>query len=258
MPAYLVGRISASLAAEQAQRAGVSSGASVTPLLASTRRRPGRLLFAIAGAAAAVVLIGVVGSNLLTTNQSTTASDHAAAVLTSGSREASGATPPTANPKAAAGSASAPASIQIRLSDVRYTQADFVTQARALRGATFDPIQPLAPTSARVGSIGTAGGLTGCLSAIGAGGAQLVRADLAFYRGAACGDHRGHERTAYRRPMSWGAGAHERTRPCFVRAPRCPERTGAVSRTPDPRGQWLRWNNLTIGSVDSRQDPVDI
>jgi hypothetical protein len=183
MPAYLVGRISASLAAEQAQRAGVSSGASVTPLLASTRRRPGRLLFAIAGAAAAVVLIGVVGSNLLTTNQSTTASDHAAAVLTSGSREASGATPPTANPKAAAGSASAPASIQIRLSDVRYTQADFVTQARALRGATFDPIQPLAPTSARVGSIGTAGGLTGCLSAIGAGGAQLVRADLAFYEG---------------------------------------------------------------------------
>src|SRR5665647_2291795 len=65
MPAYVVERINASLAAEQAQRAVLASGASVTPLLATKRRRPGRLLFSIAGAAAAVVLIGVLGNNLL-------------------------------------------------------------------------------------------------------------------------------------------------------------------------------------------------
>lgn len=182
MPAYLAERISASLAAEQSQRTDLSASTSVTPLIATGRRRPGRLLFAIAGAAAAVVLIGVVGNNLLATNQPTAATDSAAAAITSGSREAGGAAP-QAGDKAVAGGDKSPASIQIRLSAIRYTEADFVTQVRVMRDATFDSVQPMATSPAGVGVIGTAAGLSDCLTAIGAGGAQAVRADIAFYEG---------------------------------------------------------------------------
>ena len=179
MPAYLAERISASLAAEQSQRTDLSSSTSVTPLLPTRRRRPGRLLFAIAGTAAAVVLIGAVGINQLSTNQPTAATDSAAAAITSGSREAGGAAP-QAGDKAVAGEGLSQASIQIRLSAIRYTEADFVTQARTMRDATFDSIQPMATG---VGVIGTAAGLSDCLTAIGAGGAQTVRADIALYDG---------------------------------------------------------------------------
>lgn len=182
MPAHLVERITASLAAEQAQRA-VISGTSVTPLLATTRRRPGRLLFAIAGAAAAVVMIGVVGNSLLMSNQSGGASNTAASALSSGAREASPAAPQSGNDKAVGGLTPSPAAIQIRTSEVRYTQADFVTQTQTLLSATFDSTRPKAGSLAGVGRIGTTGGLTDCLSAIGAGSAQLIRADLAFYEG---------------------------------------------------------------------------
>jgi hypothetical protein len=180
MPAYLVERISASLAAEQAQREDASG--SVTPMLTPARRRPGRLVLAIAGAAAAVVLIGVVANDMLSTSQSTTASDTVASALTSGSREAGGASPPSANDKAVSGSVSTPAAIQIRMSDVRYTVTGFVTQARGLSGALFDSVQPNAAVSSKVGPIGTAAGLADCLSAIGADRAQMVWADLAFYQ----------------------------------------------------------------------------
>ncbi|MHB1474497.1 MAG: hypothetical protein ACYCV4_12930 [Dermatophilaceae bacterium] len=182
MPAFLVERISASLAAEQVQRADVSSGASVTPFLATPRRRPGRLLFAIAGAAA-VVLIGVVGTNLLRANQTTVASNSAASAITSGARESGRAASPSAGEKAFVGGGLSPASIQIRLSDVRYTQAGFLVQARTLRDATFAPVQSIAAASPGVGPIGTSAGLTDCLAAIGAGRAQMVQADLAFYQG---------------------------------------------------------------------------
>ena len=183
MPAYLVERISASLAAEQAQRADVSSGASVTPLVATTRRRPGRLLFSIAGAAAAVVMIGVLGNNLLRTNQSGGLTSAASSAITSSSRVAGGGEPPSAYDKAVPGSPSTPPLIQIRQSDVRYTQATFAAQARTLHGVAFDSTQPMAGASSALGHIGTTGGLTDCLGAIGAGGAQMVQADLAFYEG---------------------------------------------------------------------------
>ena len=42
----------------------------------------------------------------------------------------------------------------------------------------------MADPSSGVGPVGTAVGLTDCLRAIGANGAELVRADLAFYEGA--------------------------------------------------------------------------
>jgi len=208
MPEHLVERINASLAEEQAQRAARTSGASVTPLLATTRRRPGRLLFALAGAAAAVALVSVVGNNMFKANQSATTSGRVTAANTSNTRasnnpasnnpssnnpEASGATPPSTERKAAPpGAAPAPAAarpatppplVQIRLSETRYTRADFVTQARILQGATLDPLQPAAVESSGVGPAGTPLGLTDCLSAIGARGAQMVRADVAFYEG---------------------------------------------------------------------------
>lgn len=189
MPAYLVERISASLAAEQAQRAHSSVGSSVTPMLAA-RRRPGRILFAIAGAAA-VVLIGVVGTTMFTTNGLTSSSDSAASGVSSGAPVAggatalsdTGATPPIEAYKGAPRSAAAPASIQIRVSSVRYTQTTFVAQARALRDVLFDSPQRMTTDSSSLGPNGSVDGLVDCLSALGAAGAQTVQADLAFYEG---------------------------------------------------------------------------
>jgi len=186
MPAYLIERISASLAAEQAQRTVLASGASVTPLLATTRRR-GRLLFSIAGAAAAVVLVGVLGTNLVGDNQSRDTTSAASSGRDSAARESSGQTPTSSDDKAVSGNtltpASALASIQIRVSSVRYTQATFVAQARNLRDVTFDSLQRIGAASSAVGPMGTTSGLVDCLSAIGADGAQMVQADLAFYEG---------------------------------------------------------------------------
>ncbi|MEO8556191.1 MAG: hypothetical protein ABI474_05935 [Actinomycetota bacterium] len=188
MPAYLVERIGASLAAERAQRAHSPGGSSVTPMLAG-RRRPGRLLFAIAGAAAAVVLIGVLGNNLLTASQTTASSGIAASDTASGTREAGGAapgpfraTPPSANDKALSGSVATPASIQIRASNVRYADATFVAQARALRDVLFDSPQPMTAAST-LGPTSSVDGLVDCMSALGAAGAQMVQADIAFYEG---------------------------------------------------------------------------
>lgn len=199
MPDYLVERINASLAAEQAQRAPDFSGASVTPLTA-TRRRRGRVLFAIAGAAATVALVAALGDSLLNTGQQVTvaskaASDSAVSPSASDDREASGAAAPSADEKARPPAAAAPAAdpqvpadlatppiMQIRLSQTRYTQDDFVAQAQTLRRTAPGPNQRLNAKSPGVGPVGTTRGLTDCLNAIGASGAQQVQADLAFYQ----------------------------------------------------------------------------
>jgi hypothetical protein len=185
MPKHLVDRINASLAAEQAQRATSFSGASVTPLLATARRRRARLLFAIAGAAAAVAVIAVVGSNMFTSHQNNTITSSATVASTAGAGEASAGVPPTAADKAPplAGRATTPSLVEIGQSGTRYTQADFVTQAETLRHSTLGPIQPQTAQSPSVGPAGTTVGLRECLSAIGAAGAQVVRADVAFYEG---------------------------------------------------------------------------
>jgi hypothetical protein len=185
MPAHLIERINASLAAEQAQRAAKASSASVTPLLARARRRPARLWFGLAGAAAAVALVAVVGNNMFSVRQ-TTAINGSAAVASSSDAGASagGAQPPAAEkgatPGALAGRLTSPTLVQIGQSGTRYTQAGFVTQAQALRGA---PLQPMSAKAADIGPAGTNVGLTQCLSAIGAAGAQAVRADVALYEG---------------------------------------------------------------------------
>jgi hypothetical protein len=182
MPAYLVERIGASLAAEQAQREH-ASGTSVVPMLAARRRRPGRVLFAAAGAAAAVVLAAVVGNSMQPNNQSITASDTLQSAESPQSREAYGAAPPGADDKASGGGAAPTSSIQVRSSEVRYTESGFVTQARSLGDTAVAAAKPTTAHSLSDARISTAGGLTECLGAIGAGGAQQVVADLATYEG---------------------------------------------------------------------------
>lgn len=183
MPDHLVERINASLAAAQAQRAAGPSHESVTPLVTSTRRRPGRLLFGLAGAAAAVALITVVGGTLFRTIVPSGSDTSVAGAISSSSREAGSGASPGALDKAATDSASTPAQIQIRRSETRYTQAGFASQARTLRSAAFGPSRATASDSPALARMGTAVGLTDCLRAVGAAGAQLVRADLAFYEG---------------------------------------------------------------------------
>jgi len=185
MPEHLVERINASLAAEQARRATEASRASVTPLLSNPRRRPARFVFAIAGAAAAVALIAVYSSNLFTTSQTTSLSGAAIRASTSSPRYASPKSAPSVASKApaTAGSAATASPVQIRLSETRYTRAGFEAQAETLRHSTLDPIQPRTSESSSVGSAGTAPGLRECLSVIGAAGAQVVLADVAFYEG---------------------------------------------------------------------------
>jgi hypothetical protein len=202
MPEHLVQRINASLAAEQAQRAARTSSALVIPLRPTARRRAGRILFAVAGAAAAVALVAVVGSNMLAMNEQAATSGSAAIATSSDTTPSdttsSGTTPsdpttlyaqedsrgglPSAD-KAAAGAIPTPALVQIRVSGTRYTQADFVTQAGVLRDATLDPRQRMKAEASGLGPASTTVGLTECLKAIGAGGAQAVRADIALYEG---------------------------------------------------------------------------
>jgi hypothetical protein len=208
MPGHVVDRINASLAAEQAERATKTSETSVTPLLSRVRRRPARVLFATAGAAAAAVLIAALGSTLTSlqpqSDTSATAARPAApraaapsvADPTSGSAqglERTGGTAPAAgDPAAAAGPAPAntDAQVQLRQSEVDYTRASFVTQARNLaqaeQFALADRIPPKAAASegAKVAEgAGTAAGLPGCLRAIGADRAQVVQADVSTYEG---------------------------------------------------------------------------
>jgi hypothetical protein len=183
MPEHLVARINASLAAEQAQRATTVPSSSVTHL-ATARRRHSRLLFAIAGAAATVAVAAVVGTSMFAAHQNT-ASSSVAVASTAGSGHSSGGPPPNAAARvpALAGGASAPSAVQISQSGTRYTRADFVAQAESLRSATLGPIQPAPAESPSPGPAGTAGGLRECLSSIGAAGAQVVHADVAFYEG---------------------------------------------------------------------------
>jgi hypothetical protein len=183
MPEHLVERINASLAAEQAQRAAKISRANVTPLRATAPRRRRRVLLAIAGAAAAVALITFASTNLFTAHQSSTTNQSAGISSTSSTAGATGAAQPSDANKAPAlaGGPMTTSLVQISTSGTRYTQADFVTQARKLRLAPFQPMA--AADSASVGPAGTTAGLMQCLKAIGAAGAREVRADVAFYEG---------------------------------------------------------------------------
>ncbi len=182
MPAYLVERINASLTAEQSQRAASFSRERVTPLVAAGRRRPGPVLFAIAGAAA-VVMVAVLGTSLFKINQTGgSATSLSAAVAPSHSRSSSAA-PPNAYGNALPDTASTAPLVQIRQSQMRYTSAEFAAQARALGNAVFGESQLKAADRQSLGPLDTPAGLTDCLRAVGVVNPKMVRADLAFYEG---------------------------------------------------------------------------
>ncbi|MDQ1484171.1 MAG: hypothetical protein QOF35_2247 [Actinomycetota bacterium] len=191
MPAQLVERINASLAAEQLQRAARTPSTPVRPLVAFARRRPARVWVAMAAAAAAVALVTVAGSSIFHPGQITLDASSITARTSGGGAasksEANGAAAaPSAADRAqgyAAPSApSAPSAlIQISQSGTRYTQAGFVSQVQPLHHASYPQASAKSPS---LGPAATAAGLRECLGAIGAGAAQEVRADVAFYQGA--------------------------------------------------------------------------
>jgi hypothetical protein len=186
MPKDLVERINASLAAEQAQRATTLAGSSATPLLGPPRRRRARLLFALAGAAAAVAAVAAVGTNMFQADQGTTTASSAAIAPSSGVTQDRGGALSSATGKAPAAAAAGPAApplVQISLSSTRYTEAGFVSQAEALRRSAAAPVQTPPLESSGIGPAGTEPGLRECLIALGAGSAQVVRADVALYEG---------------------------------------------------------------------------
>lgn len=184
MPKDLVERINASLAAEQAQRATNLQGASATPLLAPLRRRRARLPFAIVAVAAAVAVFGVVGTSLFTADQSATTAGREGIASSAEAGQDRGTAPLSDTNKApAAGVPAAPSLVLIGLSSTRYTGAGFVTQAQVLRSSNGGPIRSQPATSPALGPASTVAGLRECLIAIGAGDAQMVLADVAFYDG---------------------------------------------------------------------------
>jgi hypothetical protein len=187
MPAYLVERISASLAAEQANRSPVLTGATVVPL---ARRRPLRtMVLGLAGAAAAVAVVGVVGTSVLHRPEET--SRGTAASMSTATRGTPSAPPPSsALPE---GSAPAGAGTQglaatppmhIQMSSTRYTRGGFAAQAATLAtSGPAHPVHPLAGESPGIGPIATPTGLASCLRALGVGRVEDVTADLSTYEG---------------------------------------------------------------------------
>lgn len=201
MPDHLVERINASLAAEQVQRASTRSSAAATPLLARGRLRRARLRLMLGSAAAAIAIVAVVGTSFFTARQTSTSSTTASVANPAEAGASAAQAPPKAASKAQGQDLSSPTTpgalntlspraasagpplIQISLSGTRYTPAGFVAQAETLLRSAPGPIQPQLAQPTAPGLAGTASGLKECLNALGAGGADVVRADVATYQG---------------------------------------------------------------------------
>jgi hypothetical protein len=213
MPAYLVERISASLAAEQANRGPVSAGATVVPL---ARRRPLRTMaLGLAGVAAAAVVVGVVGTSVL--HRPDQSSSGAAASMSTATRGTSSAPAPSSAPAQGTGTQGAGAEglaatppMHIQMSSTRYTRGSFAAQAGALAASgPAQPVQPLTGESPGIGPIATPTGLASCLRALGVGRVDDVTADLASYEGtpaAVIVTVSGSTRTAYAVKRSCSTG----------------------------------------------------
>ena len=187
MPAYLVERISASLAAEQANRSPALTGATVIPL---ARRRPLRtMVLGLAGVAAAAVVVGVVGTSVL--HRSDQSSSGAAASMSTATRGTPSAPAPSSAPAQGTGTQgdgtqglAATPPMHIQMSSTRYTRGSFAAQAGALAtSGPAHPVQPLTGESPGIGPIATPTGLASCLRALGVGRVDDVTADLSFYEG---------------------------------------------------------------------------
>jgi hypothetical protein len=179
MPAYLVERISASLAAEQASRS--RAGTSTVSPLVRRHRSARRLVLGLAGVAAAAAVVGLVGTDLLRgSNQS---AGNATASMATAERSATpgpALAPQTPAQGGTEGVTPMPA-MHIQMSSTRYTAAGFAAQAGALAFTPGQRVQPL--TGESVGPIATPTGLAGCLRALGVGPVDEVTADLGYYEG---------------------------------------------------------------------------
>jgi hypothetical protein len=183
MPADLVDRITASIAAEQAARAG----APVISLEGRRRLRWQRLGLAAAAAAIAVVALPALLSSgpaswlasLSPTQHGSQGSAGSAASLRSG---------PVAPSSAAAGQgggsvAGTLAAPRIYASGTAYTRGAFPQQVHAFLAHPGTPLAPLAAESPAIGPAGTPRGLAPCLAMLRLDPAAQVSADVASFDG---------------------------------------------------------------------------
>ena len=184
MPADLVSRITASIAAEHA------AARTVLPL-----RRPRRPLWRTGGiAAAAAVVLGLGGASLLGSTSpgdlgalfgggaDSGAAGAATAARDSLGERAQGGGGSESWPGRSAGSAGN-GPVSVHHSATAYTSRHFAGQAARLLLSPGEPLLPTGPESPAIGPIGTEAGLRSCLSALGADPLADVTADLGTFDG---------------------------------------------------------------------------
>lgn len=193
MPPDLVQRIQASIAAEQAARAGaVRPDASVLPLHArgasadlgharpgpaGRRQRWQRFALVAAAAAVAAVAVPAVLSGSPSWLTSFTASSQGSAASVSELHS-------TASIDSSAGAARSPvAGVTIYASGAAYTASGFSQQAATFAAAQLAPVAPPAPKASSLGPAADPAGLAPCLAALHLDRTALVRADLATFEG---------------------------------------------------------------------------
>lgn len=184
MPADLVARISASIAAEQSSR----SAADLAPVVPLRRRGVWR---AAGIAAAAAVLIGVGGVAMITGNSPGDVSalfggrdNHADTAASAESGAAKDSQSLTDSGAGAAPRMSSPVGeVTVHHSGTAYTAAGFATQARSMLSTPGTPIPSLSAEAPSIGPIGTETGIRTCLSALGADPSAVVTADLGTFDG---------------------------------------------------------------------------
>jgi hypothetical protein len=202
MPADLVQRIQASIAAEQAARAGgVRPEATVVPLHAGSEhagRRQRWQRFVLVAAAAAVAAVAVPallsgspstwltslsagtsqGSSASSMNElrSTASINSSSGAVRSDTGNAPGVPIPGASPLAVA-------RVTIYASGTAYTAAGFARQAEMFVTHQLAPVAPPGSKAPGLGQAATATGLAPCLTALRLDSTAQVKADLATFEG---------------------------------------------------------------------------
>jgi hypothetical protein len=182
MPAYLVDRITASIAAEQAARAG----APVVPLESRRRLRWQRLGLAAAAAAIAVVALPAVLSSGPASWLASLSPIHQGSEASSGAAASLRASPDAASSAAAGqggGAVAGTLAPRIYASGTAYTRGGFPQQVRAFLAHPGTPLAPLAAESPAIGPAGTPRGLAPCLALLRLDPAAQVSADVASFDG---------------------------------------------------------------------------
>jgi hypothetical protein len=189
MPADLVERINASIAAEQAARAGSRGLHDLNdlhdlhgPVVVPLRRHRRWQRLGLAAAVAAVAAVGVPA--LLTSGGSSwiaslTTTNSAASDSAAGSAERGPAASSSAQPKAPSA-----AGVTIYASGTAYTSSGFSSQVRAFVDRRGTPLAPLAAEAPAIGPAGTPLGIAPCLSALKLDPSAQVSADLGTFDGA--------------------------------------------------------------------------